>query len=194
MAKQFKEYHLNLVARVRSNFDALLQMFLNHEGAQAFLGAHVGMWEMRQRHEEQKKAKKTAKANSMTPTNANPMIPTVNIRAIQTTIAIIDEDAVDTLFIKGDMQLVSDVWYPILDVVEDEYLEKNTEWADRMLKRTCIILSLYITYYLNSSDPRAWVGKESGAGSVIEVEDKTLALKKTVRRLADAHETPKMES
>jgi len=136
MAKQFKGYYLNLVARIRCNFDALLHMFLNHQDTQALLGAHVGMWEMRQRLEEQKKAKGTA--------NANPMIPTVNIRLIQTTIAIIDEDALDALFMKGDMQLVSDLWYPILDVVEDEYL-KNTEWAYRMLKRTCIIFSGYIT-------------------------------------------------
>ena len=163
--QHFKGYLNNLLARIRINFDALLQMFLNSEDSAIFLQAHLGIWDMKKKLE----ATRTAKRGTE--------VPVINIRSIQPTVSIMDEESVNDIFIKGDMKLVSDVWFPIMDVVEEDFLLKDAEWGGKFLKSTCITLGWLITYYFNSADPREFIGKEN-AGSAIDTADKTAALLK----------------
>jgi hypothetical protein len=68
-----------------------------------------------------------------------------------------------------------------MDVVEEGFLEMNEEWGNKMLRRTAIILSWYVTLYFGAaSDPTKYIGNgsESGAGGVIDATEKTNALGK----------------
>lgn len=51
-------------------------------------------------------------------------------------------------FLKGNMRLVSDVWYPIIDVVPQDYLlSENNKWAPRLLNATCTVLAWILTHF-----------------------------------------------
>ena len=51
-------------------------------------------------------------------------------------------------FLKSQMQLVSDVWYPIIDVASVDFLLDNRMWGEQFLYATCVILAWMFTHFI----------------------------------------------
>lgn len=158
MAQKFKNYYHGVMAKLRDNFDLLLKMFWDCEGAQLWIRGQLIMVEA---------AQQAALLNG-----GDAKGKKLRIKRGLGDAPLIDEEDVDELFLKGNMKLVSDVWNYILDVVEPELLLRDEEWGRKMLSSTCTILAWYITYLFQLPDPK---GVMEGIGG-IEVSDKTKAI------------------
>ncbi|KAF8466911.1 hypothetical protein BDZ91DRAFT_793887 [Kalaharituber pfeilii] len=130
---QIKRYHNNLIGKLRENFDALLGMFWGCSQAKEWVEANLALNDAQQ------------KVNQNRNSSIRPMNPAL---------AIIDENEINEWFIHGNMRLINDVWCPIMDVVPQDYFFSNTEWAQRLLKSTCLILSWLVTYHMSLPNAR----------------------------------------
>lgn len=162
IAERLKNYYHGLMAKLRENFDLLLIMFWNSESTKPWIRGQMIMVEAAKQAallDGRQGMKRKLKCGG---TGETP---------------IIDEEDVDELFLKGNMKLVSDVWYHILDVVERELLLKDEEWGKRMLSSTCTILAWYITYLFQLPDPKGFMEGTVTSGG-IEASDRTKAIHK----------------
>ena len=51
-------------------------------------------------------------------------------------------------FLKSQMQLVSNIWYPIMDVAGVNFLLENGMWGARFLDATCVTLAWMFTHFI----------------------------------------------
>lgn len=57
----------------------------------------------------------------------------------------IHADIIAANFTQGNLKLVNDIWYPILDVVPRNFIIENKDWGNAFLDATNVILSYYIS-------------------------------------------------
>ena len=67
MLHHFKGYYNNLIAHLRRNFDTLLQIFLNSEDCMSFLQAYLAIWDMKQKLQTTRNAKRAENAATIGP-------------------------------------------------------------------------------------------------------------------------------
>lgn len=66
-------------------------------------------------------------------------------------------------FLKGNIRLISDTWYPIVNTVPADFLLENPIWGQRFLDATCTVLSSVLTYFFHNEkvEEKIWfeIGK-----------------------------------
>ncbi|KAF8418691.1 hypothetical protein EV426DRAFT_704490 [Tirmania nivea] len=65
---------------------------------------------------------------------------------------ILSGEEIRVKWLKDKVDLISNMWYPIMDVVPENFLMENNFWAERMMKSTCKILSWMVTYFFKIKD------------------------------------------
>lgn len=103
VGRQMRKYGNHLVTRIKLNFEAALKMLLEAPEAQKIIESILGIVEIR--------------------------VP----RSINENYAVSGIDEINDCFVKGDMYFGSDIWTPILDVYEKDFLLSNPLRVDRLL-------------------------------------------------------------
>ncbi|KAF8457343.1 hypothetical protein BDZ91DRAFT_786016 [Kalaharituber pfeilii] len=117
VARQIGLYAKSVLRKLRMHFEALLRMFLECEEANAIVSSIL--FQIKARGSE----------------------------SIRLEHPCVDPTEVKNIFIKDNLRLVCDVWHPIIDVVETDYLLINPMWAERFVRATCEALAWLITYF-----------------------------------------------
>ena len=81
-------------------------------------------------------------------------------RAINDNYSIVEQEEINDVFVKGDIYLVANVWSPVLDVVEKDYLLTAPDWSAKFLRQTCVTLAWLLTYFLKTVDNPRLVMKD----------------------------------
>ena len=76
------------------------------------------------------------------------------VKSIKEGYPCIEPEDVEKLFLKGNLELVNDIWSPILDVVENDFICTNGFWGGRFLKATANVLAWMVTHHMKSENAR----------------------------------------
>ncbi|KAF8451630.1 hypothetical protein BGX38DRAFT_1141966 [Terfezia claveryi] len=121
VGKQIRKYSNVLMKNMRENFLCLLRMLFEYEGAQKMLESLLVVVETR------------------------------GARAFNEHYSVIEEEEINEIFIKNNVYLVADVWGPVMDVVDKDYLLTAPDWSGKFINRTCQILAWLLSYFIKSS-------------------------------------------
>ena len=160
VAERFRQVKDVVLYKIRENFDSLFRMCWESDGMQGFISGQMLILEAYKKAAEMREA---AGIQS-------------NVQRREPEVVIIDDGVMNERFLKNNMKLITDVWNPILDGVEDGFLLRDNEWGKRFLKSTSIILSWYLTYHFQLDDPKGAMQAEGKGG--IDASKKTMAIAK----------------
>ncbi|KAF8442519.1 hypothetical protein BGX38DRAFT_1144126 [Terfezia claveryi] len=65
-------------------------------------------------------------------------------------------------FLKNNIKLISDVWYPIMDVAPQDFLLTNGIWVQCFLDATCVVLVWMVTHFFGVEKVEEKMGFELG--------------------------------
>ena len=116
--RQWTKYGKQIHHKLRRNFEALLLMFLESPDMKGLVDVWFGVVR-----------ESSPRAISL----ETPCLSAIDIR---------------DRFLKSQMQLVSDVWYPIIDVAPLNFLVDNGMWGGRFLDATCVTLAWMFTHFI----------------------------------------------
>lgn len=125
VGQQLRKYNNTLMRNLRIHFNALVKMFIDCPVTKAILDRVLRQVEMRG-----------------------------VARAINDSNPVADESEINDLFMKNNIGLVSDVWSPIMDIGEKDYLFTYLTWFERFIKSTCVTLGWLMTYLMKVEKPR----------------------------------------
>lgn len=116
--RQWTKYSKQVYRELRRNFEALLLMFLESPDMKGLVDVWFGV---------------VRESSPRGISLENPCLSVVDIR---------------DRFFKSDMQIISDVWYPIMDVAAPNFLLDNGMWGGRFLDATCVTLAWMFTHFI----------------------------------------------
>ena len=116
--RQWTKYGKQVLRELRKNFEALLLMFLESPDMKGLVDVWFGV---------------VRESSPRGISLENPCLSAIDIR---------------DRFLKSQMQLVSDIWYPIIDVVAPNFLLDNGMWGTQFLDATCVILAWMFTHFI----------------------------------------------
>lgn len=115
--RQWSSYKKYIFRRLREHFEALLLMFLESPETRPIVDAMLVQVKNR------------------------------GVGSIGLTSPCVSPREISLHFVKNEVRLVSDVWYPLMHVVKADFLLNKGIWGQRWLDATCVVLSWLLTHF-----------------------------------------------
>ncbi|KAF8454012.1 hypothetical protein BGX38DRAFT_1268251 [Terfezia claveryi] len=122
--KQWRKYYKGILVKIRENTECLMKMFFESDGAKACLDSFFLQVETR------------------------------GAKSINDNYPCLEPEDIEAMFLKGNLELVSDFWSFLLDVVDADFICVNPFWAGRFQKATATIVAWMLTFHLKLENPR----------------------------------------
>lgn len=124
VVRQMRIYHQWLLKGLRQTFECALKMFFECEDTKTYMDSLFLQVELR------------------------------GAKSIRDGFTCIDAEDIEKMFLKGNLELVHDIWSPVLDVVDNDFICMNPIWGERFLKATANVLAWLVTFHMKSDQPR----------------------------------------
>lgn len=116
VCRQMKMYHKWVLKELRRTFETSLRMFFECEDMKLYTGSLFMQVEQR------------------------------GAKSIKEDYSCIESEDVEKLFLKRNMELVLDIWSPILDIVDVDFIFVNLFWGERFLKAAANMIAWMVTF------------------------------------------------
>ena len=130
--RQWSLYAKNIFRELRKHMEALLRMFLESSEVRPIVDAIFYSVKAR------------------------------GVESIRTDMPCVSPTEIRDKFLKGNIRLVSDAWYPIIDAAPPDFLLEHPIWSQRFLDATCTVLSWMLTYFFRIVNAEEMIGFEIG--------------------------------